>query len=258
MPKKHGAWAALATALLLGLWSKAALRVEVLLFVVAAVAAFVLHHYLGLWLRPRAGGRPSGVPVGALGAGAVAMLAGFGAAFLSQRSAVLWICGAGAALVGLSLAMERLRLDRTLWGEIVGMVGLTLTLPATAYVVARGPPSVEAWLAWAYAAMFFCGSVFRVRLLVRERKALAAGLRARLLAGSPGALVHLLMLAAAAWLATRAGVTWLAAASLVPTVLFAVVVLVRPPSRPIPIRHVGYLELGENVVFLLILLAFLP
>ncbi|PYT04681.1 MAG: hypothetical protein DMF60_14555 [Acidobacteria bacterium] len=53
--------------------------------------------------------------------------------------------------------------DRTLIGETIAILGLTLTAP-TAYYVCRGEWDSSAWLLWVLCILYFASSVFYVKL----------------------------------------------------------------------------------------------
>jgi hypothetical protein len=68
------------------------------------------------------------------------------------------------ALHSLLLVMPgRRRLDRSQWGEVLGVGALALTGPA-AYAVATGKLNVTAWLIWAFCTLYFSSSIFYVKM----------------------------------------------------------------------------------------------
>src|SRR5262249_43133698 len=74
----------------------------------------------------------------------------------------------GVATVALLLVNARQavrREDRTTGGEILAILGLTLTAPA-AYYVSRGAWESKALLLWGLCALYFASSVFYIKLRV--------------------------------------------------------------------------------------------
>jgi hypothetical protein len=257
VPRKHGAWAAFGTSILLGIWSRDPAHLDVALFVTATLGVFVCQHLLGGVLRVGVSEAKKRATIPWLAAcAALTLAAGIGLLVITADWVYLAMGVTGGALLAGSLVLERAKRDRTLGGELLGMVALTLVLPATLYVVRRSELTPRDWLLWAYVALFFAGSVFRVRLLVRGRRALKATLAGRLQAGGAALVVHVLMLAAAVWLADYCHLTVLGASSLVPGAIFSAWIVAIRPSAPTPIRRVGFIELGLNLAFFMIILVF--
>jgi hypothetical protein len=138
------------------------------------------------------------------------------------------------------------REDRTIAGEIIAIVGLTLTAPAAHYV-ARGTLDITALWLWALCAMYFASSVFYVKLRVstlnprKERERRESWRRC--------ALYHGLLLALLLLMALGGSVSLLVLVAFAPALMRSLWYLTKPVRR-INLRLVGWLEVGYSVVFL--------
>ena len=134
-----------------------------------------------------------------------------------------------AHFVGFSAAMERKRLDRTLLGELLGTIGLTLVVPAAAYVC-TGTLDLRTWALFILATAFFFSAVFHVRYLTRSRSERFQGRGARLRAAVPSLAVHAAAFVATAVLSGTGLLPPLAPVVVLPVVAKAVYAAVVQPS----------------------------
>jgi hypothetical protein len=248
-PHEHGAWVMLYVPIaVVAAASHPCSPGRTFLLVIVATAAYLAQHAGGLALRHR---EP---------AGARAWLAVYLAA-LTCAGLPLLLSGAGLPLLGLAAAAgllfgirsslaARRRMDRSQWGELLGVGALALTGPACAWIQPGHQTSV-AWLAWAGCTLFFGSGVFYVKMLL----AVARWWKAR---GIPGdsrrptgswacvrdsVLYHGLVLACAAGLAYSRGWAGVAlAAGFAPVVVRAFVGAARLSPRLPSLKAVGILE----------------
>lgn len=167
-----------------------------LLLLSAATSAFCLQHVARIMLRRR---RIQGNSAWFAVFLSLLLASGLPLLLVPRLRALLGIALLAAGIFGvntaLSLSRARRRFERTLWGETLGVLALTLTGPA-ASVVARGALGSPAWRLWAGAALYFTSGVFYVNLLLaaaRSKTALDTRTRWRL---GRGHLIYHALLAA--------------------------------------------------------------
>jgi YwiC-like protein len=167
LPREHGAWLMLLAPFLIPLVAAPSPRLfRGCLLLVAAVSAFGLQYVAGLILRRRriAPNAPwFALYLASLLAGLLPLVRVY------RLSDLLLLAPLGAVLFGINVAAmllnPRRRFDRSLPGEIVGVLALTLTGPA-AYVVACGRLDHLAWQLWVACVLHFTSGVFLVNLLL--------------------------------------------------------------------------------------------
>lgn len=248
IPRQHGAWSVLLLSYVLGSAVAGKVGVASLLLLGALLAAMPARHTLGLWLRASArrgpprwrGGAHLGWAglYGAIAAGSLAALVLVYHLWLVLPLGAL----AGAAGVALTL-LERARRDRTLGGEILGMMGLSVATP-TAYYVAGGASLTAGLGLWLLALLMFCGGVVHVRQVARQTSS-----------SLPSRLYHCSALALALGLGLLGVVPTAAFLALAPATVRAALGphMVRPEAGgPRGIRRLGFTELAHGVLFVVI------
>jgi hypothetical protein len=215
-----------------------------LLLSLTLVGAFLARHAADLALRPRQ--RSQALPwLRAYGAFAAAAGAWLLAITPSWRLLLVAAAAGVLYLVHLALRRTRSRLDRTVWGELVGVAALCLGAPA-ARVVGGGALDGGAWALWALCWLFFGSSIFHVRgLLEAARVRGGFGRPERLRVARPGLIYHLGAAAGFAalplWLpSVPPALLWL---SVAPAFLRAAIGLARRSNGLPPLPLVG---LGES------------
>jgi hypothetical protein len=255
VPRQHGAWSILLISYLIGTFAVTGVGgAAPWLALVALVCGFVARHALvqALALR-RKGLGWSRLGLWGFAFGAVS-LAGTGALILFYDHWGLLLIGGLAALAALAaLVVERYHKDRTAWGEIVGVLGLSTAIPFAAYARAGRLDSTLLGL-WLLGALYFAGPVFHVRFLVRSWRARRGPLTQRLRSGWSSLVYHLLAFGAAAGLSALGWTPAWVAAALVPCALKAVWALRAGKDAPPVIRALGFVELAHSVGFAVVLL----
>jgi 4-hydroxybenzoate polyprenyltransferase len=226
--------------------------VSVLILFAGVLAVFFSQHGTGRWMKLPAGDRRRGLLLGL--AGTYALIAVVSAGHLAVNEQ-LWLLAPGACVGAVvfasSLWIEDRRKDHTAGGEILGMFGLTLSCPAAYYVATGelGPTAIALWLA---AALFYAGSVFRVRLQVRGFKARSTSFGSRLRAAGFSAVFHVAALTLV-WILCEHGrlPQGMQLAMLAPTIE-ALWGVAHSPSRRLHVRNIGFKELAYSVAFLVV------
>ena len=230
IPRQHGAWSMLIASYVLGVACAPAWSPASLVLLVATVLGFMARHAATTAARLSPGDeRRLGVWGWAAGYAAVA---GIAVAVLMLGFGLWGLVPIGIAVahfVGFSAAMERKRLDRTLLGELLGTIGLTLVVPAAAYVC-TGTLDLRTWALFILATAFFFSAVFHVRYLTRSRSERFQGRGARLRAAVPSLAVHAAAFVATAVLSGTGLLPPLAPVVVLPVVAKAVYAAVVQPS----------------------------
>jgi hypothetical protein len=162
-----------------------------------------------------------------------------------------WLAPLGLAAATLALAhigYERAGREREAVPELLGMVALSAAAPAAAYC-ATGTLSMQTLGLWVLAALFFCGSVFHVRYVVRRQRARAGPLGGRLRAGWQSLVYHWAALGGAAVLAATDWLPALGFAALLPAVARATGAVACRATGPTAIRRIGFAELAYAILF---------
>lgn len=162
VPNQHGAWAMIASPLLVGIWASSPRWEHVPLTLVWVVGYFAFFA-AGLWLK--SGRRERFLPpVRAYTLAA----APFGAALLLMRpDLVVWVpLFLPALLAGLWFAAHRQ--DRSLGSGLATTLAASL-MTVVAYDAGAGTDWTRAWTLTAVLAAYFVGTVLYVKTMIRER-----------------------------------------------------------------------------------------
>jgi len=253
LPKQHGAWTVFIACFVIGSFAGAGFGLKSMILLVSVVAAFFGRAALGLYLcLPQGEKKRKDLIAWIVFYSVMLLLSG---AWLTARYE-LWLLGImgiiGLALTALSLGLEKYKKDMTLSGQIINIFGLSLVSPAAEYC-ASGAYSSKTLGVWLVCILFFLGSLFHVRFLVRRRLEAAGELGERLKAGSASLVFHLSALLAAGVLSKFRVIPLFAPLALVPGTLKALWPIVRRRGRaPLPVKHIGRLELIHTLIFLII------
>jgi hypothetical protein len=166
LPKEHGAWAMLYVPFVLGVAVGGRVNWPVLLLLLSATAVFISRESLLVYWRARSRGRAA-AEAGSTLLLYLALAAVFGSPLIFAFK-LLWLIPLG--LVGAALLLvngkQATRMEeRETTGEIMAIVGLTMTAPA-AYYVASGRWDVTAFWLWLLSALYMASSVFYIKLRV--------------------------------------------------------------------------------------------
>ncbi|MDO8748408.1 MAG: YwiC-like family protein [Candidatus Omnitrophota bacterium] len=253
VPKQHGAWTVLVASFIIGFSVGARFSLEVILLLVSVIAAFLGRGALGryLYLSP-AERRTQGLSAWIMLYFGLFLLSGAWLMFWYK----LWFLGllgiAGIGLAAFSLSLEKDKRDMTLGGQIINILGLSLIAPAAQYC-ASGSYSLKTLEVWLVCILFFLGSVFHVRFLLRRRLEAAGELGERLRAGFVSLTFHLSALLAVIVLSKLKVIPLFAPLALVPVTLKALWPIIRRNRNPLPVKLIGRLELIHTLVFLVIM-----
>jgi 4-hydroxybenzoate polyprenyltransferase len=255
VPRQHGAWSILLASYLVGVAALGGNVAPALVLLVAVVGGFMARHAIVSAVRMSEDDlRKRAVE------GWAALYGVFGALSAAVLLTVYhrWLLvplGALALVPALvALILEQRRQDRTLAGELVGAVGLSLIAPLASYA-ASGTLEGRTWALWFLTAGFFAGSVFHIRYVVRCKAARAGTLAARLHAALPSVCFHFAALVAAFALGALGLLPRLAPYALVYALARVCAAVGSRRTAPVVIRRVGFAEVGHTLAFMALLVA---
>jgi hypothetical protein len=254
VPKEHGAWAMLLIPLLIGFGAAGRVGPEALLFLGAVVLFFMARYHLGLLARKRPDQDRLDPAFSASIRWATVFIAlgglfGLALVGLYQRWGLLPLAGSAAIFLLLDLYLQRRRLDRTTWGELIGIAGLSITGPG-AYIALLGVFDKAAFALWLLPFLYSGSSVFYVKMKVRQRlsKKQVLSWGEKWSAGATSALYLGLLLAVTAGLSLLGAVPLFAGLAFLPLVgkVGAGIGHLEPN---LSIRRLGLRELAYSLLF---------
>lgn len=259
LAKEHGSWAMFAIPLVIGAVVSQQWQWRLLLLLVAALGFFLMRYPLAILVKTRR--RPSPARKSLWGwsvvYGALAVIFGVGVAVGYSLWWLLPLGALGGALVAFHLWLVSRRQEMSAIGELSGIIGLAMGAPM-AYYTATGAFDGTAWLLWLINALYFGGTVFYVKLKVRQqpRKSPPEQVSARLRAAQACLSYHNGVLVVVIALAMLAIAPPLIPLAFLPVVLKAWVGAWKWQDRKsLNLMRLGLIELAHSTVFALVVVA---
>lgn len=248
LPKEHGAWAMLYVPLVVGILVAGRFSLSVLLVVLSTTFVFIARESLLVWWRARSRGQsqPEARRMMLIYLGLAAL---FGSPLVAVNK-LFWLVPLGVAtlaLLAFNAQQAVRREDRTMSGEVMAILGLTLTAP-TAYYVARGTFDQTALWLWVMCALYFASSVFYVKLRVYSISKRKEAERHQ--SWWSCTLYHTFLLASLLVLSIEGSFNLSILVAFFPVLARSFWQLVKPAER-INLRRIGMLEIVYSLVFLI-------
>ncbi len=251
-PQEHGAWAMLYAPLLIVVLVLGNFAIPALLFLLATTAIFLAHEPLSILvkLNPK---RPSSPQIfraskiwlaiyTSLAFAATALLL-----FIDQRWLLLPFGVVLVVLLSTHIYLASKREERSVGGEFLGVISLTLTAPGAYYVVTGKLDQMSLWL-WLLNIVYFTSSIFYVKMRVSRfaKKQTAQKLTGQCVAYHVALALGLTICLWNGWL------TAFAALAFLPIVLRSFVGLT-PQKGKLNLQRIGIAESIYTLIFVIFL-----
>jgi len=258
IPKEHGAWAVLFVPMVVGVGATGLWPGRVLFLALSALGIFMSYVPVQILLRDRFLMSQGNDRVRQARVWATAFLA-LGLFFaIPLLMSGYWLLPAFAAIGVLGFAVNfglTRRFPKTIPGDLVSVVSLTLTAPAAYYVV-LGVLDRTALSIWLLNVLFFGCSVFYVHMKIRatsmKKEELTWGERISL--GKLNLIYHAVVLTVVFALAWRHFTPPLAALAFVPMAAHAIYGTYKLSGK-VRFKNLGFLLVGQAILFALIMVA---
>ena len=170
LPKEHGSWAMFAVPLIIGLAVAAQWQWRSILLIAAALGLFLVRFPIDTLIKTRK--RPTADRARlirwAIAYGSIAAICGGWLILIDRLYALIGMGLIGAALLIYHWWLVERRKEMSARGELAGIFGLALGAPL-AYYVATGVIDGTAVGLWIVNALYFGGTVFYIKLKVRQQ-----------------------------------------------------------------------------------------
>lgn len=247
LPKEHGAWAMVYVPFAIGALVAGSFSLRVALAGLAVTFLFISRESLLLWWRARSRGQkgiePRKIMLIYMGAAAAAGLP------LIIYYKLFWLAPLGMLTLALLVfnAQQALkREDRSISGETMAILGMTLSAPTAYYAACGSWDGTALWL-WAMCALYFTSSIFYVKLRVyslnRRRK------QAERNSWRMCAVYHLFLLTALTIFAITGSLNLSALIAFAPALARSFWQLAKP-AADLNLRLIGVMEIVYSLVFL--------
>lgn len=248
LPKEHGAWAMLYVPFGVGALTARPGGWPLLWLGLAATFLFIARESALAWWRARRRGRPEREALRFLLLYmSLALVFGAPLLLIYRLWGVIPLAAGAILLLFLNAEQAVRREDRTVRGEILAILGLTLTAPAAHYVGSRGWDDTALWL-WGFSALYFASSVFYIkwRVLAAHGRETAQRDRAR----RQCAFYHAFLLVALLLLVFAQQMEIVLLVAFAPALGRALWYVAKPEER-VNLKRVGLWEIAHALFFLI-------
>jgi archaellum biogenesis protein FlaJ (TadC family) len=170
LPKEHGSWAMFAVPVIIGLIVAAQWQWRSILLIASMLGLFLVRFPIDLLIKTRK--RPTADRAWLIRwvviYGSITVLCGLWLIVVDRLYALIGLGLIGVALLIYHGWLVERRKEMSVRGELAGIVGLALGAPL-AYYVAQGVLDSTALSLWIVNALYFGGTVFYIKLKVRQQ-----------------------------------------------------------------------------------------
>ena len=248
IPQEHGAWAMLYAPLLIAVLVIGKFALPALLFLLATTAIFLAHEPLSILvkLNPKRPSSPQifrAAKIWLIIYLVIACAATAPLLFVYQRWLLLPFGVLLVVLLSTHIYLAAKREERSVGGEFLGVISLTLTAPGAYYVVTGRLEQMSVWL-WLLNIVYFTSSIFYVKMRVSRfaKKNTAQTLTWQCLAYHLALALALIICIWHGWL------TAFAALAFLPIVLRALIGL-KPQTGKLNLKRIGIAESIYTIIF---------
>ena len=175
LPREHGSWAMWSVPLIIGTLVAPRVEPRVAVLWIASLAFFLLRYPLAAVVKMRK--RPSAdrarLLSWSIGYAGLAAVGGLWLVAAHRLILLIPIGLIGGLLIALNLWLVARKQDMSAAGELIGIFGLSLGAPL-AYYAASGQLDATALALWIANGLYFGGTVFYIKLKVRQQPRLPA------------------------------------------------------------------------------------
>ena len=248
LPKEHGAWAMLYVPFVLGVAVAGRVNWPVLLLLLSTTAVFISRESLLVYWRARARGRDAAEAGRALLI-YLTLAAAFGSPLIFVYK-LFWLIPLG--LIGAALLLvngkQAARMEeRETTGEIMAIVGLTMTAPAAYYAASGRWEMTTSWL-WLLSALYMASSVFYIKLRVYRLNPRKQAEQRRALRSC--AFYHSFLIVALPALIFAGSLGLFAFIAFTPALVRTFGGMLAPKSK-VNLMRAGILEIAYSIVFMI-------
>lgn len=244
IPNQHGAWAALISCFLLGVFVAGNFNTKVVLLFVSVFFGFLARHTLSLCVRLSETDKRRQKLF-------LYFIFYFFVFLTLSVFLVVWyrmwflvVLGIVGFSIGLiTLILEKSKMGLSIHAEILGMLGLSLVAPAIEFA-SCGAVSQRTYGLWLICSLFFTGSVFHVRYLNRNKEHFKAAL--------PTVVYHLSVCVFIIFLSYIGFLPQFSLLAFIPVTLKTLWMTTRKYKSSLPIKYVGFVELFHTIIFVLL------
>jgi YwiC-like protein len=259
LPKEHGSWAMFAVPLIIGFTIGTPWQWRSILLVVAALGLFLVRFPIDTLIKTRK--RPTADRAGlirwSIVYGSIAALCGGWLIVIDQ---LYWLIPLGvlsAALLVYHWWLVERRKEMSARGELAGICGLALGAPL-AYYASTGVIDGTALILWIVNALYFGGTVFYIKLKVRQqpREPKPDRISERLVKAKACLTYQSVVLTIALVLVALDHVPWLVFLAFVPMTLKVLVGATRWQDRKsLSLPRLGVIEIVHSIMFAVLIIA---
>lgn len=255
IPKKHGAWSIFFISIITGILCSKNFKLNpfILLFL-SSLSGFFLRENMSLFLKLRKGDERKKLILKISLICLLILFLTFIPLLIFYKFYLLIPISILAGFITiLSFYFSFKRKELTISAEILGILGLSLLLPAF-YYISKGYIDKDGLFLFIFAFLFFTGSVFNVRYLVRNKNILSENLLKRLNAGKYSLLYTTLFFLIAIYLSSKNYLSELSYIAVLPALFKSYFFVFRKFDKPLPLKKIGFTELFASIIFAFLLI----
>ncbi len=255
LPKKHGAWSIFFISIITGtLCSNGFKIIPFLLLFISSFFTFLLRENISLFLKLRKGDERRKEILEISYIYFIITLLSFFPLLIIYGYYLLIVIGLLALFITLfSFYYSINRQELTVPSEILGILGLSLLLPSF-YYISKGVIDKSLVFLFIFTFLFFTGSIFHVRYLVRNKNILSEKFSLRLKAGKVSLLYHTFFLLLSLYFSYKRFLPPLSFISVLPTFFKSYFFVLRKFEKPLSLKKIGLTELILSIIFAIIII----
>ncbi|MCL5075788.1 MAG: YwiC-like family protein [Chloroflexi bacterium] len=252
IPREHGAWAMLLVPFVVGSGVSGRIGWETILFLLTILFVFLARYPLTLLVKRNSGEQREPI-LWLLSYGALGTVSSTPLLLYYGRWGLIPLGGLGLILLLTQVYLGSYHLERTAWGELLGIAGLSLTAPGAYYTTSGQLDNIALWL-WLLCFLYSGSSVFYVKMLVRRR------IRRMSAMGDEGwslardmAIYQSVLILALSGLVLAAYIPLLVPLAFLP-LAFKVLTAIFSSQMETSIKRIGFIELAHALLFCVLLI----